>query len=192
MPEVNLTLQAGGGPTYTAQTYPSTYPQTTYPQTYPPPNNTYPQNGVYQGSYPYNTWAPARVRPRGPSNALWLGIDAAATIPFDGNNINQDLGSAGGAVGVDVGLRLARIIYLGAQIQGSFFGGDGMNASGAQSFLFAALFGLMSNPKEPASTSRSAAGSRTLIDQHHLRLHGQLGRAARQAAANSSSGLAPR
>jgi len=148
MPEVTLTLQPGGGPTYTV--------------TQPPPPNpnvgmTYQGGGyvapgtTYPGAYPYNTWVAPPRRPRGPSTALWLGIDGAVTIPFDtaSNNesLNTAVGTAGGSFGVDAGFRLARIIYLGAQVQGTYFGGDNMNYTSGNSFLFAALFGLMSNPE---------------------------------------------
>jgi hypothetical protein len=163
MPEVTLTLQPGGGPTYTTQQTQQTQQQTQQTQTYQ--GQTYQAGGGYYqqgGAYPYNQWVPPRpARPQGPPNALWLGVDGAISIPFGDFSLTQAAG-VGGAFGVDVGFRLARIIYLGAQGQFSFFGGDGSGGPSASSYLLAALFGLMSGPDTGGIFFETGVGFRGL------------------------------
>jgi hypothetical protein len=83
-----------------------------------------------------------------------IGIDGALTVPFGdvvqgGNtgNLLDQLG-IGGAFGVDIGLRLARVIYLGAWLQGSAFGGNSniVGTTGGGGFAADGVFGLMSGP----------------------------------------------
>jgi len=177
IPEITLTLQQNGI-SYTTVP-PTNGGTTTYQQggttTYQGgTNSTY--GGTYQGgyqqpqgngAYPYNTWVPPRRRPEGPRNALMLGVDAAASIPF-GNVANYDLSnqySVGGAFGVDVGLRLARILYLGAMAQGSFFGGNANGtpaSSGGVAFSLAAVLGFMSNPEGAGIYFEIGGGIRTI------------------------------
>ncbi|HEX4473585.1 MAG TPA: hypothetical protein VH142_00835 [Polyangiaceae bacterium] len=148
-PEITITLQPGaGGVQY------SNVPNNNPPNNgggYQNPNGGY-QGGGYGGAY--GTWIPPRRRPEGSHNALLIGIDGALTVPFGdvvqggstGNLLDQ-LG-IGGAFGVDIGLRLARVIYLGAWLQGSAFGGNSniVGTTGGGAFAADGVFGLMSGP----------------------------------------------
>ena len=165
MPEVTLTLQASAtGPTY--QTGGPTY-QTGGP--------TYQTGGPYGGGYqgttgysPYNTWVPPRRRPEGPRNALLLGIDGALSVPFGNAGLPTDLTTQlgiGGAGGVDVGLRLARVLYLGAYAQLGYFGGSTSGfttTTGGVSFGLGAVLGIMSNPEGAGIYAEFGGGLRTI------------------------------
>ena len=155
-PEVSITLQPGAGGVQYSNVTPNNGGTTT---TNPNPNTNYPpNNGGYNNGYsPYGTWIPPRRRPEGPHNALLIGIDGALTVPFGTTvsgskvgqigNLTDELG-IGGAFGIDVGLRLARIIYLGAWLQGSAFGGNSnlVGTTGGGAFSANGVFGLMSGP----------------------------------------------
>jgi hypothetical protein len=153
--DVSITLQPGAGgvqysnvPNNNGGTNPNTG-NPSYPNNggYANPNGGY-NNGGYQGGgySPYGTWVPPRRRPEGPRNAFLLGIDLALTVPFGDDNVTNNAG-IGGALGVDVGLRLARVIYLGAWLQGSdFFGNDNNAGSGGGAFAANGVFGVMSGP----------------------------------------------
>ena len=155
-PEVSITLQPNAAGVQYSNVPPNggtTSPTTTYP----PPNSGY--NGAYQqGGYsPYGTWVPPRRRPEGPRNALMIGIDGALSVPFGSTasgfnvgsvgNLTDELG-IGGAFGVDVGLRLARFIYLGAWLQGSAFSGNSniVGTTGGGAFAADGVFGMMTGP----------------------------------------------
>jgi len=140
MPEVTLSLQPGG------TTYQSTYP--TQNQN-PNPNGGYGYGSGY-GYNGYNTWVPPRRHEEGPRTALLVGVDAAAIIPTGkfgntGADLNNDLANVGWGVGGEVGLRLARVVYLGAMVQPSFY----TNAEGNNGFALsvAGLLGFMTNPE---------------------------------------------
>jgi len=165
MPQVTITLQpGGGGVAYTPNGgTPPPYQGGTYP------SGGYPPNGGYQGTSgysPYNTWVPPRRHAEGPRNALLLGIDGALSVPF-GNPYSADLTSllgAGGGGGVDVGLRLARVLYLGAIAQVTAFNNSNniSGAASAVSFALDAELGLMSNPEGLGIYGEVGAGFRYL------------------------------
>lgn len=162
IPEVTLTLQA------------SAQPNTTYQTTGPTGPNTGPNGGTtYQGGgyqpYPYNTWTPPRPRPQGASTAFMIGIDGALSVPFGTvepvntqYNLLDNYG-VGGAVGIDVGFRLARVVYFGLFLQGSFFGGDSSKfTTGGTSFGAGAVLGFMSNPEGLGVYGEIGGGLRTI------------------------------
>jgi len=164
-PEVSITLQPGaGGVQYSNVPNNNGNPN-------PNGNPNYPNNGGYQnpnggynnGAYsPYGTWVPPRRRPEGPRNALMIGIDGALSVPFGAtvngfssgtssngvHNLTDELG-IGGGFGVDVGLRLARFLYLGAWLQGSAFTGNTSITStvtGGGAFAANGVLGFMTGP----------------------------------------------
>lgn len=157
-PEVSITLQPGSGGVQYTNTPPNTG-GTGGTTTYPPNGGGYTNpNGGYQGGgySPYGTWVPPRRRPEGPHNALMIGIDVALTVPFGNqmgssgplvNNLDDQLG-VGAAFGAQIGLRLARFIYLGAWLQGSDYFGNSQLASNTGGGAFAAdgIFGVMTGP----------------------------------------------
>lgn len=139
IPEVTLTLQPGAPQNNT---------------TYVPQNQNPPPNNGYQQPYPYNTWQPPPRRPQGATTSFMIGIDGAVSFPFGtigpnsgGQQSLYDQYGVGGAAGIDVGFRFARIIYFGAFAQGSFFGGNGATTTGGVSFGLGAVLGFMSNPE---------------------------------------------
>ncbi|HSQ63658.1 MAG TPA: PEGA domain-containing protein, partial [Polyangiaceae bacterium] len=156
-PELNITLTAQAGVSYTpsGQGGGTTYGQQggAYGQqggAYGQQGGAYGQGG-YQGPYGGGRpWVPP-ARPRGASTALLLGVHGVISVPFgDGplpsntssaTSLNDALG-VGGGIGGEVGLRFARIVYLGASLQGSFYNA---NYAGA-SLAIDALLGFMSNP----------------------------------------------
>ena len=148
MPEVTLTLQASAaGPTYQAGG-----------PTYQTGGPTYQTGGPYGGGYqgttgysPYNTWVPPRRRPQGPRNALLIGIDGALSVPFGnvyGGDLTQEL-SAGGGGGLDIGLRLARMLYLGANAELNVFSNSNGTLTGGQGYTLAldGVLGIITNPE---------------------------------------------
>lgn len=176
VPEITLTLQPGGGGVTYQNVPPTGGGTTTYPPTggggttYPPnyQGGAYPQGGGYS---PYGTWIPPRRRPEGPRNALLIGVDGALSVPF-GNGVagsSTDLTtqlSVGGGFGVDVGLRLARILYIGALAQGSGFGGDStkIGSTGGWAFAFDGILGLMTGPDTAGFYFELGGGVRATSD----------------------------
>jgi len=155
-PEVSITLQPGaGGVQYTNN--PPNGGGTGTPPTGGGYGTNPPNGGGYQGGgySPYGTWIPPRRRPEGPHNAVLIGVDLALTVPFGDalggatssvGNLTDQLG-IGGALGLDVGLRLARVVYLGAWLQGSAFtGNSNIPNTGGGAFAADAIFGVMSGP----------------------------------------------
>ena len=156
IPEITLALQ-GGGVSYTTAPVNTGTPPNTYQGGYQPPQNGGYQNPGYGGAYnPYGVWVPPPRRPRGPTNAFMIGLDADIVVPVgtmgcascngapnNATDINNALG-VGGGVGLDVGFRLGRILYLGALLQPSFYNGAGGNGS---SFVAGGVLGFMSNPE---------------------------------------------
>ncbi len=165
MPEVSLVLQPGqAGVQYTVQ-------PNANPNTNPNPNYPY-NNGAYGNpSYPYNTWVPPR-RHDGPQSSFMLGVDGALSVPFGtiaksgGGTIDlaNDL-NLGGGIGFDVGVRLARIIYLGLEAQVSFFGDKsvGPNAGATDvAFSLGGVIGFLSSPENVAFYGEIGGGLRTI------------------------------
>ncbi len=193
-PEITLTLQPGGGGVTYQNVPPSTgggYPSTGGPGQYP---NTgggtggYPNYGTGGGGgySPYGTWVPPRRRPEGPRNSLLIGIDGALNVPFGnalgntGNpnaptDLTNELG-VGGSFGVDVGLRLARILYLGAVAQGSGFGGNSNVAGspGGWAFGLDGILGLMSGPDTAGVYFEVGAGARVVSNTYRTVTDGEL------------------
>ncbi len=188
-PEITLTLQPGG-----PAGYPNTNPNTgvgTYPNTggYPPNDGSggYQGGAGYNNNPPYGQWVAPRRPPQGPRNALMIGIDGVASFPF-GNVRDQGSGGPncgvsgpgstcglpdyygpiGFGFGVDVGLRLARILYLGVNAQGSFFNGNSSAltpTTGGFSFALDGVLGLMSNPEGVGIYGEIGGGIRTIALQ---------------------------
>ena len=160
-PEVTLTLQAQAGVSYT--------PSGGGAGGGAGAGGAYGQGGYGQGGYqgPYGGggrgWVPPE-RPRGPSTALLLGADLALSVPAGSapsvGGLNGALG-IGVGIGGEVGLRFARIVYLGAMLQGSFFGGDSSTGA-AVSIAADGLLGFMSNPDGLGFYGEVGAGYRSL------------------------------
>ncbi len=107
-----------------------------------------------------------------------IGIDGAVSFPFGnvrdqstGNNLGLTdyYGPLGFGVGADIGFRLARIVYLGVNAQGSFFSGNAGGTSstsgsttGGFSFALDAVVGLMSNPEGFGVYGELGGGLRTI------------------------------
>ncbi|HEY1960035.1 MAG TPA: hypothetical protein VGH28_30710 [Polyangiaceae bacterium] len=149
MPQITLTLQPGGGGVAYSPNG-GTPPPYQGGNTYP--NGGYPPNGGYSGTSgysPYNTWVPPRHHDEGPRNAFMIGVDGALSVPFGspaGTDLTSLLGVGGGG-GVDVGVRLARVLYLGALAQLTGFNNTNKNGGNGINFALDGVLGLMSNPE---------------------------------------------
>jgi hypothetical protein len=153
IPEITLTLQQGGGVSYTTAP-PNTNTGGTTGTTYqgqPPQGGGYQGNAGYGGSYsPYGVWIPPRRRPLGPSTAFMIGVDVDAVVPvgtWGAGDINNGFG-VGFGFGVDIGFRLARFLYLGAILQPSFYGGnESVGTSNGFSLAVSGILGFLTNPE---------------------------------------------